>query len=552
MWNVVGARDQYAIDTSKYTFLSFRLYTEHRTNYAVYWTGAKPVRWPTTDNYFAGRDGCYTGNNFIPWPAGWRIYFFDLTQVNGDPGAQNGAWQDQSLVRGLRIDPSIYAPANTLIQIDWIRLTNPNTSPVINIKWTTTGADNNDLVDIWVSSDAGGADAQSPLIRGIPALSGSYSFKTAILSPGQWYFKFYLMDGDLLYKGCGPSAIRAQTDWIGPLTIVQAPVIRILAPSMFSGPDYATTELGNPWDMSDSADVITPGPPYPQTLANSAFINGSFCATAVIIPPQNMSDAQIWLNVDPNRPINTQKYRYFTVKLKDMKYPADKDINWAIKNGWGARIVWWNDGIHIDGSETKYAYYYEDTGIYSVDLARGSPPPPLSDAPESQDNILTPREQNSYPAQRGWTEVQSVKYLRFDPMETTLSAIGTGADQFCIDWIKLTAQDQVVKGQPYAIRYTVTPTNPPALLNFYYTNDLRNPTQFVAQPYSPLIPSGPFRIYLPLVLRRFEDNFTMGGFTYLWDTSTVSPGTYYICIRATNAYNTKTYCSETPINVLSP
>ena len=299
MWNVVGARDQYAVDTAEYTLLSFQMYTGQRSNYAIYWTGVKPVTWPSIDHFFAGQDGCYTGNSYIPWPNGWRTFFFDLTRTNGDTGAQKGAWQDQPLVRGLRVDPSIYGPTGTQIQVDWVRLTNPSTSPTINIQWNTSGASTGDVVDIWVAPDAAGTDAQSPLIRGIPATNGSYSFKTSILPPGQWYFKLYLMRyydqrGNPLYQGCGTNAISATTGWTGPLTIIQAPVTQILAPSMISGADYATTELGNPWDMRDSADIITPGAPYPQTLTNQTFSNSNFCATAKINPPQNGSDAQIW------------------------------------------------------------------------------------------------------------------------------------------------------------------------------------------------------------------------------------------------------------------
>jgi hypothetical protein len=557
MWNVVGARDPLAIDTSKYTLLSLQMYTGQRSHYAVYWTGAKPVTWPTSDHYFLARDGCNSGSGFVAWPNGWRTYFFDLAQTNGDAGAQRGTWQDQAKVRGLRIDPSSSAPTGTQVQVDWIRLTNPSTSPTINIQWNTTGADAGDVVDIWVAPDAAGTDAQSPLIRGIPATNGSYSFKTSILPPGQWYFKLYLMRyydqrGNPLYQGCGTNAISATTGWTGPLTIVQAPVTQILAPSMTSGADYATTELGNPWDMRDSADIITPGAPYPQTLTNQTFSNSNFCATAKINPPQNESDAQIWLHTEPtSRPINTTKYRYFTARFKT-NLPANKDISWAIRYGWGGRIIWWNNGINTDGSETKFGYWYEDWRNYTVDLGQAVPPPPLSSSPLSQDNILTPKEQNSYPAQLGWNPVNPLKYLRFDLLETTAEAVGTGADQFCIDWVRLTAQDQVTKGQPFAIHYTVSSTTPPATLSFFYTTDPNAPTQFSAQPYIPSSVSGS-RVYMPLALRNYiyPPDYTPGGLAYLWDTSVVSPGTYYICAQATSTHNTTTNCSESPV-IVSP
>jgi hypothetical protein len=550
-WNPIGAQDKYAIDTSKYTQLSFRMYTSARSQYVVHWTGAKPVNWPMdqlpNDGRFVDSDGCYTSTNFIYWPAGWRTYYFDLTQNNGDPNWRVGNWRDQSRVRGLRIDPSAGAPVGTQVKVDWIRLTDPSSSPTVQIQWNGSGFAANDLVDIWIADNPNGTDALSPVIRSIPATAGSYSFKTSTLAPGQHYFRLKLMSGP---KGCGSAAERAATGWVGPLTIVGEPTLKILKPSTLSGEDYATSELGNPWDMSDASDIGSSG--VPETLADKQFTNGAFCARA-INDGRPYSDSQFLLNTGNIKPIDTTKYRYFSIRMKVDPPFSGKDINWAILHGWGSRILWWNNGIQADGSESKYGFLYEGWRTYVIDLAKAVLPASLISNPAGQaDNILVPREEDSYPAQSGWTQIGSTRYLRFDPLETTASAVNSGADVFCIDWIKLTAQDRSASHQPYPIQYTyvVNPSQPTNLTFYYTTNPSTNPTPSsqVAQRYTqPSIPpSSPYQLYLPMVLNGTDP---IAGDTFMWDTSGVSTGTYYICVKANDGSNQPVFCSETPVNI---
>ncbi len=553
-WNIVGGRDQYAVDTSKYTLLSFRMYTSQRSQYYVQWTGAKPVTWPTGDHRFGGNDGCYSYTGLKLWPAGWHVYYFDLAQPNGEDAVRAGTWQDQSLVRGLRIDPSASAPAGTQIKVDWVRLTDPSKSPTINLEWTAQDTSPGDTVDIYVADNQAGADA-SPVVRGIPVGNQSYTFKTSILPAGEYYFSLHLMDVES--NGCGVT--KASTPWAGPLTIKPAPELEILSPSMLSGTDYATTELGNPWDMNDWEDIITPGSPYPETLTDKDLSDGIFSATALILPGQPSSDSQIWLHTDPNyHPIATTKYRYFSVHLK-VDSPLDKDINFLVKNGWGGRVVWWNTAISSDGSETKYGNHYEGWRTYTVDLARAVPDPSVSDSYQA-DNILTPKEQNPFPAQIGWTQLGGAKYLRFDPLETTPEGAAANAHRFHIDWAKLTAPDEVNSGQPYPIRYAVTAARSVSLAFFYDTDtDPSNGRSVIgtetiqslqaANVVNSANPSGAgpsdeddYMIYLPVITRVY-----CGGDFYVWDTTGVPVGTYYICIEAEDAYNTVYRCSDAPM-----
>lgn len=554
-FNKVGAEDPYAISTTKYTRLSYRLSVSQRPAngpFFVQWSSASPVTWPQGENRFGRLDACQGTTQFFPWQ-GWHTYNFDLTQPQGDAAVRAGAWQNAPLVRGLRLDPAATAPAGTEIKIDWIRLSDPTSAPQISIPWSTSGIGANDRVDIYLADSPSGANA-SPIAYNIAASAGSYNLPTSMLPPGQHYFQLRLKDG-AQENGC--TVTKSASAWAGPLTITPAPIITFAQPSMTSGPDYATSELGQAWNMDSSADIVTPGPAvgYPQTLADTSFSNSILRARAVIIPPQIESDAQFWLRVDPNRPINTNRYRYFTVRLK-VDLPAGKDINWAVAYGWGGRVIWWNQGIQQDGSETKYGTYYPGWRNYSVDLARAMPPTPISD-PAQWRNILTPREQNSFPAQLGWTQLGTVSKLRYDPLETMQQAVGTGADIFEIDWVRLTANDEVRRGQPFRIEagLNIQPSEL-QMLQYYYTTNRNQPTQnralSTAQPAdATLAQAGPSKVYLPLITVPLGNNVVVGNpLTFIWNTSGVASGTYYICATAETAQTKATYCSETPVVVL--
>ncbi len=558
--NKVGAQDRYAIDASKYTRLTYRMSVTPRSAqgpFAVMWTNARPVTWPDGSQRFADLDACQGTTAFFPWN-GWRVYDFDMTRPNGAPNARAGVWQ--GLVRGLRIDPLVIPQAGVQVNIDWIRLSDPASAPTIAIPWSAAGAAATDRVDIYVADNPDGRDA-APLAHGLPVSAGRYDLATSILPPGQHYFQLRLKDG-VSQNGC--TVTRAVSNWVGPLTIAPVPILTFARPSMLSGPDYALSELGRAWDMQSGDDIVAVNPPgWPPTIADVRFNDGILTARAVYHPtvngqPLNDSDAQLWLRVNPQRPIDTTYYRYFSVRLK-VDVPPSRDINWAIKNGWGMRIFWWDRGLTSDGSETKYGTYLEGWNIYSVDLARSFPPLPLSD-PRQANNILTPREESTFPNQAGWTQIRQARALRFDPLETTPAAVGTGADVFQIDWIRLTANDEVVRGQPFTVEAGVNV--PPSTLRsvtFFYTTDRQNPFQNPARPAvaepAPAAagPANASRVHLPFVGNRtaVRNPVPIVGnpLAFQWDTSTVAPGTYYVCARIESGSRTYSYCSETPVVV---
>jgi hypothetical protein len=560
-WNKVGANDNYAIDANTFSLLSFRIYVSKRTQYYVRWTKAYPVTWPEdklpNDGRFGGNDGCYTATQYISYEPGWRTYFFDLTVPNGEDAVRMGDWS--GLIRGVRIDPSASTTSpSEKVMVDWIRLTNPNKSPRIPIRWRIDNVSPYDVVDLWISKSPLSDEEVAPLIRGIPANQGYYELKTSILPGGEYYIKVVLMDGSATYKGCGKNAVKATSDWVGPLKIVEVPTFSFVSPSLYSAEDYATSVLRNPWDMNDSTDIVTPPPEiYPQTITNQKFENGVFCADAVVGKNATESDSQIWLNTGGKYPsyssiipIDVNKFRYLTIKMK--VEDQSHSINWKVKNGWGSRVVWWNSDLSTDGAETKYGFLRDGWQIYTIDLWSSFSPATLHN-PQNSKNILVPKEQNSFAAQIPWRSMNGgVRYLRFDPLETTINAIGTEAQRFCIDWIRLTSDNFVRQGSYFPIKYNIEATVPYSI-EFYYTPQRNGQlTKLVIRGQSDNSNNSDYRysLYLPFILNNSSDqDFLSASNTILWDTSTVQPGDYYICAKYEDGYNQVLFCSETIIRV---
>jgi hypothetical protein len=123
-----------------------------------------------------------------------------------------------------------------------------------------------------------------------------------------------------------------------------------------------------------------------------------------------------------------------------------------------------------------------------------------------------------------------------------------------LDWIRLTTVDQVAKGIPFPIQITLNRSPAAVSLAFFYTTTLANPIQHSAQLYTPPAPTGALKLFLPMLFKNYPtfDTFPEANVTYLWNTTNVPLGTYYICVQANDVYNTATYCSEVPMNLVAP
>jgi hypothetical protein len=173
----------------------------------------------------------------------------------------------------------------------------------------------------------------------------------------------------------------------------------------------------------------------------------------------------------------------------------------------------------------------------------------------------------TYPAGTlGWRQSHPNR-LRLDPNELAAADLPVTIQ---LDWIKLTAMDSVVKGIPFPIEYEVA-AGRPQKITLYYNTD-KNPansgtpigtvtvgnqsqsTAFVpvrlaglaAAETAPPSPELNYHLYLPSLQHKYV---TCSGNCYVWNTSNVPVGSYYVCVRAEDGYNSSQQCSEAPVAV---
>ena len=170
-----------------------------------------------------------------------------------------------------------------------------------------------------------------------------------------------------------------------------------------AGDDYATQVLGNAWDMSDAIDVDTQESTqyFTGLIISAGNLSGTTSITGAGLFPLYMGlGSSINLSRGANFPIDTSRYRYLTVKVRDNA-----------------------------GSQNVNAYFYP-TDISSYGVTHYFP------VPQNQWTIVTIDFINDlYPSPTStvqWTDQRYVAGLRVDP------ANGSGVS-FSIDWIRLTA-----------------------------------------------------------------------------------------------------------------
>ncbi|MGH2592574.1 MAG: hypothetical protein ACRDGG_03590 [Anaerolineae bacterium] len=505
----------YPIQASKYKQLSFRL----NAPASGAWQAGYTLISHTQEAGFTS--GSYS--------AGWQVYTSTFSWGSG----------------------SVYGLFHRFIaagayQFDWIRLTDPATSPVYTITFTVGAAQAGDVVDLtcYTSTAISNANFCGRIATGIPVDAGgtfNTSWRTAYLAPGQYYVYAEVKRG-------GSAVASDLSD--GALTIKAAPIVRIDAPSMTSGPDYATTVLGNPWDMNGPTDLklvgggwtihdlseCSPGatPPTP------CFSNGELHATTGRLDPgdpPNFSDPFVYLNVSTSAPIDTGKYKYLTYRYKIDRSPwwenstdrlGDSPPGSGIyRASWLARLIFFTDPLPDlnSANETNDLIAFDDWNTYQMDLSQGQ-----------ARGYWEPDQ-----PQTGGYWIGFKTWLRFDFLE--------GIDPWTIhlDDVKLTGGDTA--DASFTVRWSLPGGRVPARINFYAH---QNPAAcgsgspiftWPPLPAPPLPITGTNLIYLPLV----QLNNDPAGDSFNWNTSGVPAGAYTVCAVAEDGYNVTRWVSETPV-----
>ncbi len=501
----------YPVQTTKYKLLSFRVNSSTTPNQ---WTFAYSNYSNTVEN------GSVAGQYNI----GWQVYTVTL------PWGPNPAY-------GLAYRFGSSAPAT--YQVDWIRLTDPTTSPTYNITFAVNNTQAGDVVNLecYTSNQIVNANYCGRIASAIPVNSpGTYHFqwRTAYLVPGSYY---------VLAVVVRSGATTASGVSNGPLTIQPAPLLQIDAPSMTSGPDYATDVLGHPWDMSDASSIFTSADLYrkPHDFAAPCpcFANGELYGTVGRYDPADPSDSGdpfVYLNVKRTNPINTAKYKYLTYRYKIDRSP------------------WWSnssDRLSFDSGRQVYPAGWLVRGIFF-----GTFPPDVVSSSNTTNDLVVFDDWNTYQMDlskgvaRGYWEPSApetggywtgLKYeFRFDFLE------GVDPWNIHLDYVTLTGDDTA--NASYTVRWSKIGGSNPTTIDFYASQNQSSCLSggsliYHWQPAAVIPPAGPYRIYLPLI-----SGSGFGGPTsFVWNTATVTPATYYICGRVSDGVNTTTMVSNAAI-----
>ena len=449
-------------------------------------------------------------------------------------GIQLGAHNWTGTIRELLIHPFAGAgAAGATVKLDWARLTatDPRTARPFTIQWSNaTGSQ----VTLYANPDNTAYNADKTIVIGTVSNTGSYAFQTGVLPAGKYYIGVKDSSGTITWS-------------TGALIINTPPQVAITKPSMTSGQDFASTELGYPWDMSRPTAInynLKPWEVTAKCVTNESFSNGIYSAQ---VPPNcpssGYSDPLLYLGglAGPSGTaypsIDTSKYRYFSYRYS---HSGQQNVG----QGWISRVGWWADGATQPPVVSRDIIILEGWNTYKVDLW----------APDILDE--------TYPAGTpNWLNSQPNR-LRFDPDELAASLAPATIQ---LDWIKLTAMDEVKQGEPFPIEYEVN-ARLPATLTFYYDTD-QNPANGRTQigvtvltsaasasnlaswnnaaPTSvQAAPNLNYTVYLPFIERNYP---LCTGNCYVWNTAGVAKGTYYVCINAQDAYNTTYQCSEAPV-----
>ncbi len=466
------------INSAAYTKLAFKMTSSRSDQYPrVYWF----------HNQLGSPAGDGSGWRFVDSataaPSGSHIFVVDLTQANQGTPWTSGA------VQGLALYPNSSATGYD-VSVDWVRLTTADgngSSKVLPIAWS--GGSGAATIQV--------RDAAGAVFTVASGLAGtSYNWNYGVLPPGSYTLT--------VTRGGVASTARS-------FRINTPPTLQVLDPDASGGDDFATTVLGNPWDMQDAADVEANGTIVDHVISRSfsgGLYNGvSDSAIVGYAGSVPMGDPQMYLlsnstAANTHDVIDTSRYHRLTFSLQvdhgfDLGAGSVARVFWGAATGGGAP--------YTNLSVTKDIITWPGMNTYSIDLAT------LSGAAGGglEPGSATP-----------WTAAK-VRHLRIDPFELA------GQIPFHFGAVKLAADDETKNGS-FTIRFSGADADgDAATVALYYDTDRNS-----ANGLTP-IASG-----VPLANRQ-----------YVWNAGSVPQGTYYIYAVASDGRNTTAQYSTGPVHV---
>lgn len=493
------------VEASKYSYLCYRLNASSRSSFAIYWSNdpAAAQYWPDGSNRAVKLDGTYTQSGHVV-NSGWRIYCHNMLSLAGNFDQIGGSWSGN--IMGLRIDPSVFAPAGSTLSIDWVRLVDPASAPNINISWNQSGLMGNDVVTVYVDNNNSGNDGTPIRSWSRWESPGSFQLPSAALPPGSYHF--YV--GVRRYDSNGnPVAAESFSGYSAAVSISSAPQGFFTAPSMSSGDEYFFRETGNALDMSGAEDVPNLAASYPPILrqfSNPAFISHAEAQDGQVfmaqadppLPGNPHGDNQIHLPVSSSKRIDPSHYRYFAFRM--FVDPSQYgDLADRVNYGWVSRPVWWNGPDLMVNSNagdpgatvlrTGWQNHYIDLATIPQ-LERGTP----------------------------WPNKTSWEHMRFDPLENPVYT------WFWLDWVRLYSENRTSNNE-YTISFNIADADSGSVnVALYYDTDKSGFDGTLIANMNGLAP---------------------GNHSYVWNTAALPVNTsYYVYMVVTDGSSTARYYSS--------
>lgn len=534
------------IEASKYTTLSFRMNHNDRSDIVLNWQRFDDVAsddlFPApTDPLASVFDGFEISTEFIK-NQGFTLYSFDLSSLSSEFDSFQGAWNGD--VHSLRIEPSIEAADGSLTQFDWIRLVDPTSAPNHTVNWMVTDPPSFGVVTVFYDTDASGYDG-TPMARFDSFLDpGSFTFPTAILPPGDYYF--YVEAQEVMGGGQSQNistsnfiGLPERSGYSGRLRINNPPTAKFLSPTKISGKDYAESVRGKEWNMDLVADISNLDRMiWPENLTRGfrsegfftspeAELGGSFfrATTEPIFSgenpfteldpsdfqrpfPKDIRSTTLLLETNPLLPIDPEEYRYLTFRMRSST--SAQSIYSRLSRGHYAsvnfgRFLFGEDLENVDPSvaleslgSTLNTPVYEGWQTYSIDLW-----------------------ENDFGDGAEWLDLFRISQLGIVPLETNSGV------RFDIDWVKLTANNRS-ENDSFEIALEINDVEDSIFtLELYYTSNFDSGT----------------------LIETFS-NVTPGTFTYSWDTSDLVEGEEYdVYAIISDSKNTTQVWSRAPVTI---
>ncbi|MDC0358017.1 Ig-like domain-containing protein [Oligoflexia bacterium] len=444
----------------------------------------------TPDNLFViWHTGKSHGGNFvrtvaIPTVSKWRVYTIDLeTIASSQTLGENRTWSQAEAITAL----ALYPGTSGRVQIDWITLTSaaPATYPV---DYSFSAQGTHTQFSLWVDSDSDPSNGYYLDLVENSGAAAAVTLDPTVLAPGQYKICGFTTDP-------GSSANSAVTCSPGALVVNQAPLLKVIQPDAKGGADFAATVLGNPWNMDSMDDIESVQNLQTSSIVSNSVVNGKqgdfFCATNANGDPIQTSLAVAAASAQA---IDASVY-------KNVTFEAYVDGEQDIVNGSMLRIIGRNeqrDSFFFNGDDTVIQSQDSEWFSLTQDMTKFALEP-----------IIHP--DGSYPVPF-WTG--NFNFFRVDIHERAIS------EQYCINSIEVRADDQA--NSQFALAFDAPDSDSAAAsvaVSFYYVGTEKT--------------SGGQAIVTDLTLDRDSR-------VYLWDTSAVPAGTYWVYATASDGYNTST------------